>query len=175
MKILRAVEMLALPDWAIGAGFVRAAIWDHLHGYAMPTPLNDIDVLYFDPDFVDEERERELERNLRDVVPDAPWSVKNQARMHVRKGLPPHESTEDAMRYWLETPTAVGVRLVDGEMIFIAPFGTDDLLTMTLRPTPYGWTELEQYRQRVLAKPWRAQWPKLTVIGLAREIDGTQY
>ena len=41
----------------------------------------------------------------------APWQVRNQARMHVWKDLPQHRSTADSMIYWLETVTAVGVRL----------------------------------------------------------------
>lgn len=32
MEILKAVRTLELPDWIIGAGFVRNPIWDHLHG-----------------------------------------------------------------------------------------------------------------------------------------------
>lgn len=49
MECLQAVRALNLPDWFIAAGFVRNAIWDHLHSLPM-TPLNDVDVVYFDPD-----------------------------------------------------------------------------------------------------------------------------
>jgi len=49
METLRIVERLALPDWYVGAGFVRNKIWDVLHDYAKRTPLDDIDVIYFDP------------------------------------------------------------------------------------------------------------------------------
>ncbi len=48
MDCLRAARELALPDWALGAGFVRNLIWDHLHHKAEPTPLNDIDLIYLD-------------------------------------------------------------------------------------------------------------------------------
>ncbi len=47
MDCLRAVRELNLPDWFIAAGFVRNAIWDHIHDLPM-TSLNDIDVVYFD-------------------------------------------------------------------------------------------------------------------------------
>ncbi len=33
MKVLKAVKTLNLPDWWIGAGFVRSKIWDSIHGY----------------------------------------------------------------------------------------------------------------------------------------------
>jgi hypothetical protein len=45
VEVLEFARDLNLPDWAIGAGFVRNAVWDHLHGYEFATPLNDIDVL----------------------------------------------------------------------------------------------------------------------------------
>jgi len=47
MRCLRALRTLDLPQGYIGAGFVRNAIWDELHARATPTPLNDIDVIYF--------------------------------------------------------------------------------------------------------------------------------
>ncbi|WP_334019034.1 nucleotidyltransferase family protein [Alteromonas sp. S015] len=47
VRCLRALRALDLPQGYIGAGFVRNAIWDALHERATPTPLNDIDVIYF--------------------------------------------------------------------------------------------------------------------------------
>lgn len=35
--LLDIVRSLALPDCWIGAGFVRNAVWDHLHGRAIAT------------------------------------------------------------------------------------------------------------------------------------------
>lgn len=47
MDCLRALRALNLPQGYLGAGFVRNAIWDDLHNKARPTPLNDVDVVYF--------------------------------------------------------------------------------------------------------------------------------
>jgi hypothetical protein len=47
MRCLRALRALDLPQGYIGAGFVRNALWDELHERTIPTPLNDIDVIYF--------------------------------------------------------------------------------------------------------------------------------
>ena len=47
MDCLHALRTLDLPQGYIGAGFVRNAIWDELHEKVKPTPLNDIDVIYF--------------------------------------------------------------------------------------------------------------------------------
>ena len=50
MNCLRAAREIALPDWYLGAGFLRNAIWDHLHQKHEMTPLNDVDLVYFDPE-----------------------------------------------------------------------------------------------------------------------------
>ena len=67
--------------------------------------------------------------------------------MHVWKGLPQHRDTADAMTYWLETVTAVGVRLeADDSLTVIAPLGTDDLLGPLLPPTSFGRTRARRIR-----------------------------
>ena len=32
MQAFEIVRSLSLPDWAVGAGFIRAAVWDELSG-----------------------------------------------------------------------------------------------------------------------------------------------
>src|SRR5476651_2510303 len=108
MKQLRAVRALDLPDGCVAAGFVRNRVWDHLHGISPPRPPADIDVLFFDPADVSKEREAAYEAKLARLIPDLPWQVRNQARMHVWKDLPPHRDTADAMTFWLETVTEIG-------------------------------------------------------------------
>lgn len=49
MKALYAVQALELSDGWIGAGFVRDAVWDHLHGYGQRPVSGDVDVVWFDP------------------------------------------------------------------------------------------------------------------------------
>jgi hypothetical protein len=164
MDVLRAVRSLDLPDWAIGAGFVRSRVWDWLDGDRRATVPSDIDVLYFDPADLSPEREAVLERALAGRMPGA-WSVTNQARMHVDNGDAPYRSTEDALRHWLETPTCVAVRLdADDRLALLAPWGLDDLLTMTVRPTPDGTAKPALYRRRVADKQWRLTWPRVRVI-----------
>ncbi len=161
MEQLRAVRSLGLPDWCVAAGFVRNRVWDHLHGISPPRPTADIDVLFYDATDMGKEREVEYERRLNELVP-APWQVRNQARMHVWKDLPQHKSTEDAMIYWLETVTAVGVRLeADDSLTVVAPLGTDDLVNLRCRPTPFGRTHRDEYDARVAVKRWRALWPRV--------------
>ena len=162
--MLRAVARLGLPDCWIGAGFVRNLVWDRLHGFARPTPLNDIDVLYFDPSDRSRATERALEARLRRAMPGEPWSVRNQARMHRRNKDAPYRSTCHALTFWAETPTAVAVRLHGGRIKLIAPFGTCDLLALMVRPTPRFRHKMAIYRSRIAAKNWPALWPLLTVL-----------
>jgi hypothetical protein len=165
MKQLRAARALALPDWCIAAGFVRNRVWDHLHGITPPRPPADIDVLYFDAGDLSKETEQGFEARLGDLLPGAPWQVRNQARMHVWKDLPPHKDTADAMIYWLETVTAVGVRLeADDTLTVVAPLGTDDLVNLRCRPTAFGRTKRDEYEARIASKRWRALWPKVRFL-----------
>ena len=162
---LRAVRALALPDWCIAAGFVRNRVWDHLHGIVPAREPVDIDVLYFDADDRSKERESEHEGRLAVLLPGLPWQVRNQARMHVWKDLPPHRDTADAMVHWLETVTAVGVRLEDDDSLtVVAPLGTDDLLGLCCRPTAFGHTRRHEYEARITAKRWREMWPKVRFL-----------
>jgi hypothetical protein len=164
MKQLRAVRTLGLPDWCIAAGFVRNRVWDHLHGIFPPRQPADIDVLYYDKSDLSKETEQAFEARLGVLVP-APWQVRNQARMHLPKNLPQHASTADAMTYWLETVTAVGVRLeADDSLTVIAPLGTDDLLGLRCQPTAFGRTRREEYEARIASKRWRELWPKVQFL-----------
>jgi hypothetical protein len=165
VKQLRAVRELGLPDWCIAAGFVRNRVWDHLHGIFPPRAPVDIDVIYFDAGDVSPEREAAFERRLDGLLPGLPWQVRNQARMHVWKNVPPHRDTADAMTYWLETVTGIGVRLeADDTFSVIAPLGTNDLLNLCCRPTAFGRSRLHEYQARVEAKRWRELWPRVNFI-----------
>lgn len=165
MEQLRAARALGLTDWCIAAGFVRNRVWDHLHGISPPRAPADIDVLYYDADDLSKEVEARHEARLDALMPGLPWQVRNQARMHVWKGLPPHQSTSDAMTYWLETVTAVGVRLeADDSLTVIAPLGVDDLVNLRCRPTAFGRTHRDDYEGRIARKRWRELWPKVRFL-----------
>ncbi len=166
MHTLQAVRAVDLPNWAIGAGFVRNAVWDRLHDHPALTPLADVDVLYFDANDIGRDRERRVETRLDGALADRPWSVRNQARMHLRNGDPPYASTLDAMRFWLETPTCVAVRLeANDELSLLAPYGLRDLVKLRGRPTPAGRRKVGAYQDRMRQKDWPAIWPKVVVFG----------
>lgn len=164
MADLQLVAELGLPQGCIAAGYIRNFVWDVLHGYAVWTPLHDVDVLYYDPLFLDEEAEKIYDARLRERNPRLNWSAKNQARMHLRNGTAPYLSVEDAMKRWPETATAVGARLdAAGEVELIAPLGLTDLLSLQVRQGPYFHDDAA-FRQRVNGKAWLSHWPRLVLV-----------
>ena len=162
MQALSIASALGLSDWCLAAGFVRNLTWDKVHGYSCATALNDIDLIYFNPDDTSEKADRALEIRL-NAISDFPWSVKNQARMHMRNSDRPYASTEDAMSYWVEVETAVGATLSDSQDIdIIAPFGVDVLFEYTITPNSKR-LKPEAFAQRMQEKRWLDIWPKLMV------------
>jgi len=167
MRLLAAVAALGLPTAWIGAGFIRNAVWDALHGSEAAGRPTDVDVVYFDPADIAPERDLAAEARLRRTVPAVDWSVKNQARMHLRNGDPPYRDVADALRHWPETATAIAARLNHGKVELLAPYGVGDLLGLVARPTPpfaARVAKMETYRERVRDKGWRQRWPRLTLL-----------
>lgn len=162
-RLLERVRSLNLSDCWIGAGFVRNAIWDFLHGRSSSPVSTDVDVIWFDATRCNPEEDEALENFLRALDPTIRWSVKNQARMHVKNGDEPYLSATDAMRYWPETATAVAVRLrEDGSCEVAAPLGLDDLFGLVIRPAGRFATEKEKiYQERFKSKNWMKIWPLL--------------
>ncbi|MFG6178913.1 nucleotidyltransferase family protein [Halomonas sp. THAF12] len=164
MAALRVAASMNLRDWCIGAGFVRNLVWDKSHGYTVTTPLNDIDLIYHDSSRASEEHDAQIEGALKETS-DLPWSVKNQARMHLRNGDEPYASTSDAMRHWVELETAVGAALsCSGEVKLVAPFGVDRLFDSTITINP-GHRKPEAFLHRIQSKRWLESWPNLKVVG----------
>jgi hypothetical protein len=165
MRILCFVRDLGLPDCWVAAGFVRNCVWDSLHQHSTSPLPQDIDVIWYDPGQSTTARDLFLETVLRGRDSTLAWSVKNQARMHERNADRPYRSATDAMRYWPETATAVGVRLgPQGVIEVAAPFGLDDLFELIVRPTERFVSEKHPvYLDRIRSKNWQATWPRLTI------------
>ncbi|RCW76817.1 nucleotidyltransferase family protein [Saliterribacillus persicus] len=167
MEILKAAKSLNLSDWWICAGFVRSKVWDILHGFSVRTPIPDIDVIYFDPTTLSELEEKKSEGKLKSLLPNIPWSIKNEARMHLRNNVEPYSSSVDAISKFPETATALGVKLDDwNQVILTAPCGISDVVSLIVKPTPYFLenTDLSLiYNQRIIKKDWKATWNKLII------------
>ena len=166
MAALEAVRDLRLPDCWIGAGFIRSFVWDRLSGFETSIP-EDVDVVYYDPRHTSEDSEKAHDAMLAARRPGVPWSCKNQARMHLKAGLAaPYADAADGLRHWTETATAVAARMDDsGRLHILAPFGLEDLFTMTVRPTPFFRAgRMAQYRARLHAKGWQRRWTGLKFV-----------
>lgn len=185
MNILHAVSTCNLPDAFVAAGFLRNLAWDYCHDFNS-TPLNDVDVIYFDgfpAPSADESRhlraegsldlpaegsadvasqkqsEKEIKVQLSLALPLLNWDVKNQARMHIRNHHKPYTNASEAMSWWPEQETAVGVKLHNGELHFVAPFGLARLFNNSI--THNRKREVQLFEQRIKKKNWLQHWPKL--------------
>lgn len=170
LTILQAVRACKLPDWYVGAGVIRGLVWDHLHGFAAKTAVNDVDVAYFDSDDLERQREQQYQNALQAELPTVNWEVINQAAVHLwyqkqfGQKIEPLVSCDDAIATWPETATAVAIRLLPNDALHIyAPYGLDDLFNMILRRNPRQVT-LEQFRQRTISKKLQQKWPHITII-----------
>ncbi|MDP7981285.1 nucleotidyltransferase family protein [Bacillus sp. WLY-B-L8] len=173
MDILQTAKQLHLPDWWVCAGFVRSKIWDTLHGFEDRTPLLDIDVVYFDAENIDEREEKKYEQQLLHMSPNVPWSVKNEARMHIISNMPPFSSSVEAISKFPETATALGLKLNDrDEIVLTAPWGVQDAINLEVRPTPY-YEETKEYahiyKERVRKKKWPGTWNKVKVFDCSKD------
>lgn len=169
MEALAAVRAV-LPPAYIGAGAIRSAVWDGLHGFTPEPPASDIDVVYFDAVDATGARDRALQAALRQRAPRLDWEVTNQAGVHLWYGeafgrtIAPFASLEDGIATWPETATAVAARLAaDDGIELVAPLGLADLLGMTVRWNP-ALASREQYLHRVEARQFQRRWPQVRVL-----------
>lgn len=169
LKTLQAVDTKLF----LGGGVLRNLVWDYLHGYKSSTPIDDLDIIYFDKLSTSKEHDLDLESRLAKKMPNFKWSVKNQARMHTVNGDTPYKSLEDAVSKWPETATAIIVRLTEEEQLkLIAPFGLSDLFCLILTPTPHFVSRADRLRERIQEKEWTKRWPKLRVIAITELNNG---
>jgi len=164
MKVLQAAETLNLPDWWIGAGFLRNKVWDSLEGNAFEA-TKDVDLVYFNADDTAPETDWAYDETLKRNFPFAEWEVRNQARMHYVNGFEAYTSTKDGISHWVETATCVAVKLEKGQLRFLFCYGLDDLCGLVARPTSHfvGTKLIDLFYQRVEQKKWQQKWPHLKV------------
>jgi uncharacterized protein len=170
MRALEAARQVDAPEWLIGAGAIRTAVWDRLHGYAEPTALADVDLAYFDPADLSAERDRAITSRLHAALPGVPWDATNQAAVHIWYpgtfgiSVAPLRSTAEGVATWPETATAIGVRLTaDDALTICAPCGLGDLLGLVHRRNPRR-VSIEEYERRLTAKRIAQRWPRATIV-----------
>src|SRR5699024_2300662 len=135
MSVLKAVEKLNLEDAWVCAGFIRNKVWDISHN--ITTPLNDIDVIYFDATDTSLEKEKQLETKLEFLLPDQPWSVKSLARMYLRSGFISFTSSYYVDDHFPENSTGSAVIIYNRYIEIMAPYVLQDLFEMRVTPIPF--------------------------------------
>ncbi len=135
--VLPAITQLNLANWWLAGGAVRNTVWHSVFGKDCQLFIKDFDIAFFD---ATGERSQEIAAKaaLTEQFPNYLFDVKNQASFgRWRPGRRTYTSTEDGIRDWLHTATAVGVRLdVQSQWQFFTPYGLDDLFTGIIRTTP---------------------------------------
>ncbi|WP_413699611.1 nucleotidyltransferase family protein [Psychromonas sp. KJ10-10] len=133
-----------------------------MHHKSISTPLNDVDVIYFDANEEDQEAYLKYEAKLYELMPEVNWQVRNQAIMHNRNADNAYQSTLDAMRYWPEKETAVAIRKVSNEDFeCISAFGFDSLFNLEVTHNPKRQRLI--FESRLKSKNWLVIWPMLKV------------
>lgn len=171
MQVLTTVRSLDLPDWRLVSGAVYQAVWNSKTGRPHGYGVKDYDLAYFDGSDLSYEAEDMVIQRVASAFDDPLRSqveVRNQARVaewfpqKFSEAYPPVANTDEALERFVAPAFAVGVRLEKDDKISVtAPFGLDDVFSLTIRPNP----------NRPLAKDWnrvvekaKARWPELTIV-----------
>tara|TARA_R110001606_G_scaffold397010_2_gene572342 strand:+ start:6054 stop:7151 length:1098 start_codon:yes stop_codon:yes gene_type:complete len=163
LKILRDVD----SGLYLGGGVVRNSVWDFLHGYPRSTPVDDVDVVYFNKLNSSKVHDTKLESILESHASNLKWSVKNQARMNIFNNECEYFTMEDAVSKWPETATSIVIRLDEsGRIIIIKPHGLSDLFRLIVRPTPHFSDKKQRIVDRMTTRKWLSIWPKLKTASL---------
>jgi hypothetical protein len=169
LRALHLAQTVAPPDWLIVGEVIRNLVWDRLHGLNR-APSKDVDLLFFDPESLDGDRELSVGMLLTSMAPDISWHVTNQAAAHlwypeVRGAeTEPFTCSADAVASWPETATAIAIRLLPNQtMKVLAPCGLDDLFGLISRRNPSCATD-ERCRRRVESRQIAERWPRVRVV-----------
>ncbi|HHG3164376.1 TPA: nucleotidyltransferase family protein [Vibrio parahaemolyticus] len=156
-EALNHVSQLNLPQCYIAAGFVRNLVWGSLHEFVSTTPLNDVE-----PNEPNSDVYLSYEAHLKGCMPELNWQVRNQAQMHERNGDEPYQSSVDAMSYWPEKETAVGIRQTGvNQYEVVSAFGVESLFGLYVTHNPKR--SRETFESRVNSKGWLVRWPSLRI------------
>ncbi|MEO6729401.1 MAG: nucleotidyltransferase family protein [Candidatus Dojkabacteria bacterium] len=166
-QVLAVIKYLNLPECYLGAGALAQTVWNNLTKRSNFENIKDFDIVYYDPNDLSGESEKEIELRIRNLLNGFNVDVKNEARVHLwyeskfGKIIPQYKSTEDAIDTWPTTSTAIGVRMVRNELKIYAPYGLEDVLSMTLRPNQKLITKDVYYKK---VERYTKEWPELNVI-----------
>lgn len=170
MSVLETVRAQSLPDALVFSGAVYQTVWNAITGRPPTYGIKDYDVGYSDPDTSYEAEDGVIRRVAAALAPEVRdrVEVRNQARVHLwfpakfGAPYPPVTSTAQALERFVCPAFAVGVRLEEDDTIAVAaPFGLQDVFSMTLRANPLRGVAADW--QRITGSALQ-RWPELSVL-----------
>nr|WP_321442597.1 nucleotidyltransferase family protein [uncultured Cohaesibacter sp.] len=171
MEILNGLRDIDLPDWRLVSGAIYQTVWNRLTGQPQGYGIKDYDVAYFDASDRSYEAEDGVIKRVEAARPK--WQgrieVRNQARVHLwypeRFGGPYPElkRTDESLENYMCTTHAVAVRLeADDSLSIAAPFGLEDIFSLTIRPCRRLPTNRTHYAEK--ARRMARHWPQLRIL-----------
>lgn len=169
MRVLATTRELALPDAWLVSGAIYNCVWNSLTGRPALHGVNDIDIIYFDPDLSWDAEDRVI-KAVEQALVDLPVPVqpRNQARVHLwfeqKFGFPfaPLASSRESLLRYASKTHAVAARLeADGGLTIDAPFGLEDMFAFRVTPNPAADNRLTHEKKGARI---RSMWPEVTVV-----------
>lgn len=168
-RVLEILEGLEIPDAWLVSGCVFQSVWNALTGRKPDYGILDYDVFYFDPDVSYQAEDAVIQRCAEAFAGlDVDVQVRNQARVHLwypqkfGRPYPALTHATEGLTRFLAPCCSVGIRQEQGRVRLAAPFGVDDLMSMTIRPNLAVPGPAEQYNLK--SARWAALWPEVTVL-----------
>ncbi len=161
-QILDSISVVEFENLFLTGGILRNLVWNYLHGFDENYCLEDCDIIFYNPIILSKDYENKIQKILENYNPSIKWSVKNQARMHLRNGHSQYLSIFDALSAFPETCSAVAIGF---NWNIIAPYGLIDLLNFRVKPTLFCINnEYDVYLNRLNSKKWIEKWPCLITV-----------
>lgn len=168
MSILKQLYLVDASAY-IAAGVIRNMLWSVLHQHSYTLSNTEVDIIFYDAEDNGAHSDQ-IQKEMQSFFPLIQWDVTNQALVHHWYRLDngdsilPLTSISHALSLWVETATAVAVRLNELDQVeIVAPFGLADLFELKLR-----WNSTlvsrETFLQRIEAKQFLQRWPKLKLL-----------
>lgn len=168
VRIIKVIENIGLPDWMLAAGVLRNYVWSVQHNYAEPylERGSELDIFYFDS----KSEAPAITKTLKTQLSSYSLDITNQATIHSYNHDyqdKPFKNAGEGLASSTETATAIGLTSESGKLKLICPWGTSDLLNLTLQMPP-DLHNNNLYRDlffnRITEKRWLEKWPKLKII-----------
>lgn len=170
MKVIDTIMEMNIPNCYVGAGAIVQTVWNYLMGNSLIYGIDDVDIVYFDSEDLSEEKENELQSQIKLRLKNLSLhiDVVNEARVHqwykekFGYNIKPYNSVEEAISTWPTTATSLGMRKLNKQQWEIyTPFGLDDIFNMRIVANNRQITEII-YNNKV--EKWTKKWSQLNVV-----------